>query len=794
MSASLPVPALTSTAAAPVPVPVAFLGRTSTLVMQDPVQSLNRQLREVQAKLPPGWFIAAHYWDVESGGMDLDQRGHGTAHQGLDVGIPRDGGMADLLAEAARPEPRFSAVMCEDIERSGRDTFDALRLEKHLSGAGIPLLATDEPIDVGGMNATTLLVRRVKQGIAEWYRFQLKDKAWKGLREHALAGYNIGPVPYGYAADRITHPVPAKAAQGATKTRLVLDPDRAPVVARIFAWRTADKLGRVAIANRLNADPATPRPATAKAWTASTVAKILANPKYTGHMVFGRQRKTNGTMADVPPAEWLWSPDPTHPAIITRNLWENAQGIGAQHGTSRDGTSPSTHPATRRTYPLRGRIRHESCQRRMCGITRPSSRYYTSGPDKLLTYYMCPHDPSRAAAPEDHPRTVSIREDLLTQAIAQGLAERIFGARRRELLEAQLPADAAERAARDQATADTLNQRLQEIEAAENAHAREIEALASETTAAPAAVTALRSRILARYTELEEERAAITTQLTALDHDHQPAPDLDLLDQLPVIGDIMAALPASLHPGVYQVLSLELLYSHETRQALIRATITTSTRPALAAITRQCDTLTPELAAAFSDLEHNPGTPENLRDHGAGRLAEPERQDLVVPGEADVDGAGCAGVPAGAAGDRQRGGQRLLAVEAEDALDGQAAAADYGGDHAAGVRLPGVALGQPGQRADAGVVADDREALAGQFREGQLVVDDELVALGEAAAAGAGDRDEARVRAAVVDVEREDRQGAGVWRRRAAGGRRGGPGRAGRNRECRAADDRCPPR
>src|SRR5690242_21447502 len=136
MSASLPVPALTAAAAAPVPVPVAFLGRTSTLVMQDPVQSLNRQLREVQAKLPPGWFIAAHYWDIESGGMDLDQRGHGTAHERVSVGIPRDGGMADLLAEAARPEPRFAAVMCEDIERSGRDTFDALRLEKHLGGAG----------------------------------------------------------------------------------------------------------------------------------------------------------------------------------------------------------------------------------------------------------------------------------------------------------------------------------------------------------------------------------------------------------------------------------------------------------------------------------------------------------------------------------------------------------------------------------------------------------------------------------------------------------------------------------
>lgn len=47
------------TATSPDLVPVAFLGRTSTLAMQDPAASLSRQLREVKAKLPAGWFVAA---------------------------------------------------------------------------------------------------------------------------------------------------------------------------------------------------------------------------------------------------------------------------------------------------------------------------------------------------------------------------------------------------------------------------------------------------------------------------------------------------------------------------------------------------------------------------------------------------------------------------------------------------------------------------------------------------------------------------------------------------------------
>src|ERR1700690_1197308 len=77
------------------PLPVVFTGRTSTSDLQDPVASLRRQVRECQAKLPAGWFIAAYYWDIESGGMDIAERGHGTAHeQFLDtIGIPRDGGL-----------------------------------------------------------------------------------------------------------------------------------------------------------------------------------------------------------------------------------------------------------------------------------------------------------------------------------------------------------------------------------------------------------------------------------------------------------------------------------------------------------------------------------------------------------------------------------------------------------------------------------------------------------------------------------------------------------------------------
>ena len=158
--------------------------------------------------------------------------------------------------------------------------------------------------------------------------------------------------PYGYAAERIPHPVPFKAAQGRTKSRLTLDPDRAPVIAQMYTWRTVDKLGCPAIAARLNADPVSyPPPNPGTGWTAQNVRVILANPKYSGHMVYSRHRNRNGHRTPTPADQWLWSPDPVHPAIIDRATWEAAQDIAAGHGTSRDGDDLNAHPATRRFYP-----------------------------------------------------------------------------------------------------------------------------------------------------------------------------------------------------------------------------------------------------------------------------------------------------------------------------------------------------------------------------------------------------------------------------------------------------------
>jgi site-specific DNA recombinase len=557
------------------PVAVAALTRTSTLDLQDPVASFRRQYRSISDWLPAGWYIAAVYSDVESGATDLDRRSMTDSWRVLtDAGLPRDGGMADLLAEAASPSPRFSVVVVEDIERASRDTYDSLRLERRLGDQGIPLLATDEPADVTGLNATAVLVRRVKQGVAEWYRIQVKTKAKKGLEDHSMAGYNIGPVPYGYKPDRTPHPVRVKAGQGRTKTRLAVDPDAGPWVTQAFEWRVLENLSREAIALRLDAH-GVPSP-DGKGWAAAAVGKILANPKYTGYMVYGRtknagksQRAGERKIRAVPPSEWTWSAEPSHPALVSREMWDAAQLVAKGHEGVRDPEVPTTRGGRR--YPLRSRVFCAQCGHRMSGNTRPG---YKDGPS--YAYYLCPNNAKSARVARNCPEHVrsALREKDITAALGGFLDRYVLGHDRKAMLRAHLPATAADEAARRDAQTVELTRRLARNEASQKALIAELAQGAADATPAG---NAYRARIRDHYNDLYGEAAALQAQLDAIAAQTASASDPALIEQLPYAPGVLGRLPDDLQEALYAALGIQITYRPQLRQVTIHATLTDST-------------------------------------------------------------------------------------------------------------------------------------------------------------------------------------------------------------------------
>src|SRR5216683_7310839 len=215
-----------------------------------------------------------------------------------------------------------------------------------------------------------------------------------------------GPVPgrrppYGYRlADAGPHPNKAHAAWGRRAHRLEPDPGTAHVVSWIFAQRLAGH-SVARITRALNdagipcpsaADPQRNPHRTGTAWTLSTVAAILANPRYTGRQVWNRQR-TDSDLIDPAntglgrpvqrwnlPAGWVISARPAHRALVSEADYVAVQDVSAPRGPA--------GPAVRR-YLLAGLLRCGRCGRRL------ESAWSNGKPA-----YRCRHGYTSATSPD----------------------------------------------------------------------------------------------------------------------------------------------------------------------------------------------------------------------------------------------------------------------------------------------------------------------------------------------------------------------------------------------------------
>jgi hypothetical protein len=135
----------------------------------------------------------------------------------------------------------------------------------------------------------------------------------------------------------------------------------------------------------------------------------------------------------------------------------------------------------------------------------------------------------------------------------------------------------------------------------EDAHVREVQALA-ELDPNSAAVKAMRTRHLNRFTELEAERDAIGHQLAALAKQatQETGGDPALLDAIPPLGDVLGQIPDKIKQKLFDAFDVQALYSKAHNQVTLWATITPSTPAALAAIIAASET--PDLTALLTTL------------------------------------------------------------------------------------------------------------------------------------------------------------------------------------------------
>ncbi|MDH6213185.1 recombinase family protein [Streptomyces pseudovenezuelae] len=340
----------------------AFYGRVSTEDHQDPATSRAWQLLGAQALASGHGRIVAQYFDVgRSRTLPWARRPQAAA----------------LLAAMADPDRDFDAVIIGSSERAFYGNqfatmaplFEHYRVEMwvpELGGAVDPQIAGQEELMI-------LLGILSKREIA---RARIRVRSAMTVQTRDQGRYLGGRPPYGYRlVDAGPHPNCAFARRGVRIQRLDVDPECGPVVCWIFAQRLARHsvaritraLNDAGIPSPSAADPSRNPHPTNQRWILTTVRTILANPRYTGHQVWNRQR-TDHDLIDPAntslghrdivrwntPTDWVISTKPAHPALVGEADFITVQHIRADRQTT-----------ARRIYALAGLLRCGVCGRRM---------------------------------------------------------------------------------------------------------------------------------------------------------------------------------------------------------------------------------------------------------------------------------------------------------------------------------------------------------------------------------------------------------------------------------------------
>jgi len=333
----------------------AWYGRLSTDELQQPQLAFPSQRAACERRVRGIGRIVCEFTDVESGRSD-DRAG-----------------IEALFAEAGRADRRFDAVVTYKAERFARRMVLALAYEEELRLANISIYVSDEAGEPG--RPTSVLTRRIKQAVGEWYVLELVEESRRGMEENTLQGFNTGGIaPYGYRKRFLIHPARSMADRGKHKVVLEPDPEQAPVVERIFREFVFGNGGIRGIASDLNRDGICS--ARGGPWSGAAVSGILDNPKYTGFQVWNRRRRKTGGNRMNAETEWVWSKMPAHPAIIPLELWKAAQGMRRRPETDWRRRPKSGRPAK----PLRGMV-FCHCSRRMAAVqmtrrTKESAWYW----------------------------------------------------------------------------------------------------------------------------------------------------------------------------------------------------------------------------------------------------------------------------------------------------------------------------------------------------------------------------------------------------------------------------------
>ncbi len=224
-------------------------------------------------------------------------------------------------------------VLVKDLSRLGRNYIETSQfIEKICPFYGLRFISVNDRYDTAAVTGEGQLWASLSNIVNDYYAKDISRKVSSALQMKMERGDYIGSyAPYGYQKDP------------QNRNRLLVCPETAPVIRRIFQWR-AEGMSYMGINRRLN-DAGIPSPGQYKLnhgtltnnnqtgrrilWNKHIITEILSDVIYIGHTA---QRKGHQSLYEGIPfyradrGEWIVVEN-THEPLVSEELFEQVQQI-----------------------------------------------------------------------------------------------------------------------------------------------------------------------------------------------------------------------------------------------------------------------------------------------------------------------------------------------------------------------------------------------------------------------------------------------------------------------------------
>jgi len=334
------------------------------------------------------WAIYDYYIDDGYSGKDLDRPA-----------------VKQLLKDAK--EKKFDIVLIYRLDRFSRRALDLLKVvEEVFEPNKIFLRSATEPFDTStnaGRMMLTMLVAFAqfeRESIAERVKMNMMHKAKRG----EWCGAN--QAPYGYKN---------------VDKKLVVVPEEAAVIRKIFEWYASGRYGLRSLCEKLNNCGFRTR--RGNYWVTPALRNVIVNPVYAGYMAWNRTKRKNTKTIRRKPSEWVVS-EGRHEAIISKELFDQAQKILKERAkyTPRSAGSP---------YPLTGLVYCGNCGSKYRGWYKKAKK-----PGRLVYYYRCSGYMTGKICKSPHIQTHNLEEYVISKIERLGEDEKRIAAAYKQVMAA----------------------------------------------------------------------------------------------------------------------------------------------------------------------------------------------------------------------------------------------------------------------------------------------------------------------------------------------------------------------